>query len=79
VHNYRVNQCWKIPTNDEKNLNAYLKLISCLIDKNPSDLKAIDIKAIEYVYDCSKTSDPITEKLIKDLKNIEVNKKVGKL
>lgn len=40
------------------------------------------MKAVQYVYDKSKTSDIVTDKLLKDLKNLDLalsNKKIGKL
>lgn len=41
-----------------------------MIERNPELYKKLDIKAIEYVYDRSKVTDVVTDKLIKDLKNL---------
>lgn len=69
--------------NAEKNLNAYLKLIISMVEKNPTEyFKNVDLKAIQYVYDQGKASDVVTDKLIKDLKNLDPSisdKRVGKL
>lgn len=54
-----------------------------MMDKNPQEYyKNIDMKTIEYVYDKSKTTDPVTNKLIKDLKSMDPSlggSKIGKL
>lgn len=46
AQNAKIAECWRIPINGEKNLNAYLKLVISMIEKNGEYYKNIDIKAI---------------------------------
>lgn len=68
--------------NAQKNINAFLKLMISVVQKNPNEIyKKVDFKTIDYVYERTNVSDSVTDKLIKDLRALDPTtpRKIGKL
>lgn len=63
-------------------MNAYLKLVISEIEADPNSFKKVDIKKLEAVYQKFKITDPITDKLLAELRNLDPdsrNRRVGQL